>query len=56
MAIPASMVCECLRCGHTWIRRTEGRPVRCPKCKQAKWGIPVGKLKVGRPPNKRRAA
>ena len=34
MAIPDEMICECLRCGHEWVRRAEGRPKNCPKCKQ----------------------
>lgn len=28
---------NCLRCGHTWLPRIEGRPVQCPKCKSPNW-------------------
>jgi hypothetical protein len=64
MPIPPAMICECLRCSHAWIKRIEGRPVRCPKCKQPNWDlprrkvgrpskdIPAGKLKRGRPNKK----
>ena len=50
MPIPPSMICHCLRCGHSWVKRIEGRPITCPKCKEHHWDIPVGKLKMGRPP------
>jgi Zn finger protein HypA/HybF involved in hydrogenase expression len=47
--IPKSMMCECKRCGHSWVKRVATRPARCPKCKQPKWDIPAGELKMGRP-------
>ena len=50
MTIPKSMVCKCERCRHTWVKRIEGRPVRCPKCKQPNWDVKAGVLKMGRPP------
>jgi hypothetical protein len=50
MPIPKSMVCDCLRCGHSWVKRVPGRPVRCPKCKQPYWDLPAGELRRGRPP------
>lgn len=28
---------KCLRCDHTWIPRTESKPIRCPKCKSPYW-------------------
>jgi hypothetical protein len=49
MTIPASMICKCLRCKHTWLKRIDGRPVRCPGCKQYDWDLPVGVLPRGRP-------
>jgi len=27
----------CLRCGHTWNPRSEGKPVACPKCHSTAW-------------------
>lgn len=27
----------CLRCGHTWLPRSERAPVRCPRCKSPYW-------------------
>ena len=27
----------CLRCGHNWLPRIEGRPVQCPRCKSIAW-------------------
>jgi Zn finger protein HypA/HybF involved in hydrogenase expression len=52
MPIPRQMVCDCRRCGHTWVKRIEGRPLRCPKCKDRHWDVAVGVLKVGRPKKK----
>jgi Zn finger protein HypA/HybF involved in hydrogenase expression len=52
MPIPPNMICDCRRCGHAWVKRIAGRPVRCPKCKEHDWDIPAGKLKMGRPPKK----
>jgi Zn finger protein HypA/HybF involved in hydrogenase expression len=54
MSIPKSMICECKRCGHRWLKRVESRPVRCPKCKQPKWDVVAGEVKRGRPPVKER--
>jgi hypothetical protein len=48
MPIAPEMVCDCLRCGHAWVKRVAGRPVRCPKCKQPNWDSPS--QGVGRPP------
>ena len=28
---------ECLRCGHKWIPRIEGKPKSCPSCKNRLW-------------------
>lgn len=28
---------KCLRCQHSWISRTDGRPVVCPNCKSPYW-------------------
>ena len=30
----------CLRCGHVWRSRGEGRPARCPSCRSSKWNLP----------------
>jgi hypothetical protein len=49
MGIPQAMKCHCRRCDHRWVKRIEGRPVRCPECKQPNWDKEVGELKVGRP-------
>jgi predicted Zn-ribbon and HTH transcriptional regulator len=46
-------ICRCRRCGHEWVKRVMKRPVRCPNCKQPKWDIPAGKLRMGRPPMKK---
>ena len=46
-------ICRCRRCGHEWVKRVGTRPVRCPNCKQPKWDIPAGKLRMGRPPMKK---
>jgi hypothetical protein len=48
MTIPVGMMCECLRCGHAWVKRISGRPARCPKCKQHRWDTPSPG--IGRPP------
>jgi len=32
---------ECLRCGHTWLRRSERLPDICPKCKRRNWQQPI---------------
>lgn len=37
---PALPSYECLKCGHQWIPRKEGTPVRCPSCKSAYWNRP----------------
>jgi predicted Zn-ribbon and HTH transcriptional regulator len=50
MPIPPEMICDCLRCGHAWVKRVAGRPVRCPKCKQPNWDVAAGVLPMGRPP------
>jgi predicted Zn-ribbon and HTH transcriptional regulator len=52
MKIPQSMICECKRCGHEWVKRIAGRPSHCPKCKQHNWDVEAGKLKMGRPVKK----
>jgi hypothetical protein len=52
MPIPQSMICKCMRCGHAWIKRIEGRPVRCPNCKEHDWDIAAGELQRGRPKKK----
>jgi hypothetical protein len=44
------MLCKCERCRHTWVKRIEERPVRCPKCKQPNWDVKAGVLRMGRPP------
>lgn len=41
------LVCDCLRCGHAWVKRVQSRPVRCPKCKQPNWD--TRSKGVGRP-------
>ncbi len=28
-----------LRCGATWVRRVEGLPVRCAKCRSPYWNV-----------------
>lgn len=54
MVIPKTMVGKCLRCGHEWIKRTAGRPARCPGCKTPYWDTKPGELPMGRPPKKKR--
>ena len=53
-AIPPSMMCKCQRCGYEWVRRTAGRPKRCPgpKCKSPYWDSVAGELPMGRPKKK----
>jgi len=29
--------CQCERCEHSWITRTEEIPIVCPKCKSPYW-------------------
>ena len=36
---------KCLRCGHTWYKRTPGKPVLCPSCKSKYWDKPREKNK-----------
>ena len=55
MPIPSEKICECVRCGYAWVKRVDARPVRCPKCKQPNWDVPVGKIKMGRPKKKAEA-
>ena len=28
---------HCVKCGHTWLPRSEKRPLSCPSCKNRKW-------------------
>jgi predicted Zn-ribbon and HTH transcriptional regulator len=42
-------LCLCLRCGHYWMKRIVGRPVRCPECKEHDWDIEAGIKPMGRP-------
>jgi len=53
MTIPASMICKCLRCKHTWIKRIDDRPKACPHCHEEDWDVPKGILPRGRPPKKK---
>jgi len=53
MPIPRELICDCVRCGHAWVKRVAGRPVRCPKCKQPNWDKRVGEVKIGRPATKK---
>lgn len=32
--------CECRKCAHRWMPRTELRPAQCPKCHSAGWDRP----------------
>lgn len=34
------LVHTCTRCGHTWLGRTPGKPVRCASCKSPYWDRP----------------
>jgi hypothetical protein len=38
-SIPKELICKCLRCGHTWVKRISTQPTRCasPKCKARGW-------------------
>ena len=38
---------KCLRCGHTWVPRTDKdkEPRVCPECKSAWWDVPKKKAK-----------
>ena len=31
---------SCKRCSHTWIPRSNTKPMVCPKCKSPYWDIP----------------
>lgn len=31
---------KCLRCGHSWLQRTQNTPRMCPACKSYKWQEP----------------
>lgn len=46
---PPGLMCHCLRCGKWWMKRVEGRPVRCPQCKEHDWDVPAGVKPLGRP-------
>ena len=37
--------CQCERCKHTWITRTEEIPVVCPRCKSPYWNKPLNDKK-----------
>lgn len=52
MPIPSVMICECVRCGHSWVKRVETKPIRCPNCKKPNWDVPP--LKRGPKPKKKR--
>ncbi len=32
--------CQCERCKHTWITRSEELPIVCPNCKSPYWNKP----------------
>lgn len=32
--------CQCERCGHKWITRSEELPIVCPNCKSPYWNKP----------------
>jgi hypothetical protein len=49
MTIPQSMICNCVRCSHQWIKRISGRPKRCPNCKEHDWDVLAGQRPRGRP-------
>jgi DNA-directed RNA polymerase subunit RPC12/RpoP len=40
MAGNESFVKRCLRCGHSWVKRVEGRPQVCPFCGSRYWDLP----------------
>jgi predicted nucleic acid-binding Zn-ribbon protein len=56
MPIPDEMICRCIRCGHSWVKRTDRKPKRCPKCKKPNWDVapmkrgPKPKAKKLKPP------
>lgn len=53
MVIPASMICRCLRCGHEWIKRINGRPKCCARCKETNWDVSAWSLgEVGHLPTR----
>ncbi len=37
--------CQCERCGHKWITRSDELPIVCPKCKSPYWDKPLNKTK-----------
>lgn len=51
--IPRSMYAHCLRCGESWLKRTE-HPVRCAHCKTPYWNVKPGTNRRGRPEKKAR--
>lgn len=55
MSIPTSMKCVCRRCGHSWIKRIEGRPTQCPGCHEQSWDTPAGLVKPGPKPKLKKA-
>jgi predicted Zn-ribbon and HTH transcriptional regulator len=30
---------KCKRCGYEWVKRVEGAPKTCPKCKSHRWDL-----------------
>ena len=36
------MECECFRCGHKWVSKSNKKPQQCPKCKQYYYDKPAG--------------
>lgn len=38
-------VWKCDRCGHEWLSRDEGTPIRCAKCKSPYWNKPRNSTK-----------
>lgn len=32
-----SLLCTCMRCGHSWVARGKVAPKFCPGCKSAMW-------------------
>lgn len=36
----STLRCHCIRCEHTWLKRVEGEPVKCPGCKSTLWNTP----------------
>jgi hypothetical protein len=37
LKIPVRLHCE--RCEHSWIKKSLGDPVRCPKCTSVLWNV-----------------